>query len=380
MTFSFRLFISRFLILFIIGFILTLPNNYYLLPDIGSSLSESVSSIVLAIFSEAEPGLYSDSSIMLLWTFLLIGLCFIIALILQFIRPKGNNDRLLYWLRTIASWYLALTLFKYGFNKLFNYQFFFPEPNTLYTPLGQLSPDILYWSSMGTSYSYAVFMGLIEIIPATLLLFRKTRAAGSLIAIAVLINVVMVNFGFGITVKIYSLFLLALAIIIFSPQIKRIGLALFSTDSIPESKAAFSPNDKKFEKVYPYAKTLVIGIILFESLAFYFSIGYFNGDNIPKPPLSGAYENVQSNGPKRIFFHSRNYFIIQSKTDDFIDYKSDVDTNNYLIELTDYSDNTCQLNYKDSAENFELTGSFFGTEVNWRFRKLELKNLPIYDN
>ena len=42
---------------------------------------------------------------------------------------------------------------------------------------------------MGTSRIYNIFMGIIEIIPAVLLLHKRTRFLGGLIAFVVLTNV-----------------------------------------------------------------------------------------------------------------------------------------------------------------------------------------------
>ena len=119
-----------------------------------------------------------------------------------------NEIIFFYWTHVLVSNMLAFFLLRYGFDKLFKHQFYLPEPNTLYTPVGLLSKDILFWTSMGTSHSYNVFMGLIEIIPAFLLFFKRTRMLGGLISFAVLLNVLMINIGFDITVKILSSFLL----------------------------------------------------------------------------------------------------------------------------------------------------------------------------
>ena len=50
----------------------------------------------------------------------------------------------------------------YGVQKLLMQQFFTPEANTLYTPLGRLDKDILFWTTMGLSRGYNIFLGVVE--------------------------------------------------------------------------------------------------------------------------------------------------------------------------------------------------------------------------
>src|SRR5205085_9499653 len=105
-------------------------------------------------------------------------------------------------------YYLCLQLLKYGVDKIFKNQFYLPEPNTLFTPAGMLDKDILYWSTMGTSYGYNIFLGSLEIAAALFILIKRTRLIGLLLSLGILINVTEVNFGFDISVKLFSLFLL----------------------------------------------------------------------------------------------------------------------------------------------------------------------------
>ena len=47
---------------------------------------------------------------------------------------------------------------------------------------------------------------LLEILAAVLILIKRTRLMGLLLSLGILINVVAVNFGFDISVKLFSLF------------------------------------------------------------------------------------------------------------------------------------------------------------------------------
>ena len=139
------------------------------------------------IFKIEEPFIYqltSDSTGAFIHTFNLIVLACLGACLWKLIQPNLNYAKIGYVFYTYVRYYLALQLFLYGFNKVFKCQFFLPEPNTLYTHIGEAPKDLLFWSAMGSSYFYTVFGGVLEVFAASLLLFRKTYLLGSLMALS----------------------------------------------------------------------------------------------------------------------------------------------------------------------------------------------------
>ncbi|NOQ72116.1 MAG: hypothetical protein GQ574_08950 [Crocinitomix sp.] len=371
-------FANRTLLVFVIGFILTLPFPYHFLPHIGEILLPILESFKGNFIQNTDAVFQPDSWMMVSTTFVLFLLSISIASILMLTR-KGGADRVHFWLYRISAYYLSLTLLIYGCNKVFKYQFYFPEPNTLFTPLGQLNPDILYWSSMGTSYSYSVFAGLIEILPAFLLLFRKTRLLGALIALGVLINVLMINIGFDIEVKIFTSFLILLSLILLQPHFKRFYSFFINNAPVSPFEESAEPKSKYYIKPRPYLKIILISIILFESFGPYCIKGQFNGDTEAKIYMHGAYA-VSDNPLKieRIFIHNKGYFILQDKDDSFTDYE--MSWNQDILTLNDYEGQTCQLNlvrHKDGT--FRLTGFLFKTYVVWDFERIHLESLAIFE-
>jgi hypothetical protein len=369
----------RTLFLFIVGFILTLPFDFALLPTTGNWFKPTIERGGQSFFSLPDPLYYSDSFVMLIWT----GILFVCSLIISFswtlIVQKKQGSYLHYWIDRISVYYLALILLIYGFNKVFLYQFYIPEPNTLYTPLGQLTPDILYWSSMGSSSTYSIFAGLIELIPALLLFFRKTRLLGAFIAFGVLINVAFINWGFGITVKTFSFFLLLLATIILVPYLNRLSSAFFGDGTVARPLEIKKPSHVLYVKATPYLRVLVILFLLTESLMPYMRMGNFNGYKQAKPTLFGAYQ-VESNPNqvKRIFFHSAAYFILQTDQDEFFDYP--MKWNGSQLELVNYEQDTTRLELiTESDSTYQLIGDFYGTGVNWQMKELDLGTLPFFN-
>lgn len=298
-----------------------------------------------------------------------------------------KRSQALAWARLILHYYLALLLLKYGFDKVFKVQFYLPEPNTLYTPLGQLSKDILFWSTMGLSYGYTIFAGVLEVLAGALILFRKTRTLGLLVAIGILGNVVAINFGFDISVKVYSLFLFFLALLLSSPQWMRLYqfLVLQHTTQLKPTPQVLAslPKPQKWRTV---VKSLVVALLLTETLLPYIQAGNFNDDTYPRPLLHGAYEVVkvsldqqsiplQQSPIKRVFIHRRGFIIFQDGQAHMRDFRLQVDTTQQQLELTGYqqeqmrmgyhyhkTDSTLTLQYTEQGQAIKLTTK----ALNWR--------------
>lgn len=247
----------------------------------------------------------------------------------------------------VLVYYLALQLARYGFDKLFKGQFYLPEPNILYTPLGMLDQDVLYWSVMGLSYPYNVFMGGMEVLAAIGLLIRPTRVLSLLLSGGIFVHVVAVNWSFDISVKLYASFLLGLSILLLAPQMTRLYAFL-----VQQKHTALKPElALQYASQYPFGwaagKTFVLCLICMEVLYPYLRSGYFNDDNSPRPYLHGAYTVEAIRGPqgssippdlhlKRLFIHRDGYLIFQHENDKMEDFKLTLDTLHQQLILTNY--------------------------------------------
>lgn len=304
--------------------------------------------------------------------YILVALLLFIALISGAILNKSRPekvDKLVTLLRFASIVFLSMVLMKYGVDKLFKAQFYLPEPNLLYTPLGKLDKDILFWSTMGTSYEYNLFMGMMEVIPALLILFSRTRKIGLFIACGVLLNVFAINLSFDISVKLFSFLLLALSVFLLYPYLPITNQSNKNIIDTQPTKKCITP--------------LVLVIIAAESLGPSVLRGSFNDDFAPRPYLHGAYSVVQQNftegNPlfdrkiKRVFIHRDGYIIFQMMNDDMLDFKLEIDQGAQRFTLTDYSGGQCVLNYRYSqkTETLEIINTL-GTPLlttktlNWR--------------
>jgi hypothetical protein len=239
---------------------------------------------------------------------------------------------------------------------------------------------------MGTSHTYSVFSGIIELLPASLLILPKTRTFGALIALGVMINVFMLNLGFDISVKLFSFFLIFLCLNILKPEFSNLISFFFTARPISRVHVNLSLKNYLFRGIF--------GLFLVLNGMFPFIIaGNFNDDLAQRPELHGAYDinqfvlNGDSLEPrssekerwKRFFVHRRGYFIVQDMQDKMKDYKLKINDSNTILEITD-PQNT-NLNYRlqihRNGDSIRLQGNFLGKDIYLEALRIDLKKLPI---
>ncbi len=213
-------------------------------------------------------------------------------------RKRLNYREAHAWLRIWVRYALALTLFSYGFAKIFPLQFQPPSLIKLLEPLHSFSPMGLLWTFMGFSPAYTIFAGAAETLGGLLLLFRRTTTLGALVSAAVLLNVVVLNFCYDVPVKLYSLNLLFMAIFLMAPDLGRLARVLVLNRPTKPSmvdNVLFTARPVRIASIV--VKTLFIAVILVGRTAE--SYHYWQSVHARvKPPLYGVWqvENFLRNG------------------------------------------------------------------------------------
>ncbi len=122
----------------------------------------------------------------------------------------------------MCRYLVAAYMMSYGFLKVLSHQFSEPSLVQLTGRYGDFSPMGLLWRTLGFSPTYEVFAGAGEALSGVLLCFRRTTTLGALVGIAVMTNVVMMNFCFDVPVKIFSSHLLLFLGVIALPDARRL--------------------------------------------------------------------------------------------------------------------------------------------------------------
>jgi len=159
------------------------------------------------------------------WTnlWMILTLAFIGCIVWSVIdRKRRSYNTLNYWLCLGVRYFVAIIAFSYGIIKLFALQMPFPNMHQLATPLGDFLPMRLSWMFIGYSTPYQMFSGIMEVIAGALLLYRRTATMGALFALAVFVNVMMLNLTYDIPVKIFSMQLVFCCMFLVAEDINRI--------------------------------------------------------------------------------------------------------------------------------------------------------------
>lgn len=148
----------------------------------------------------------------------------IAALIWSVLDRRRAHYRTLHgWLCILLRFQLGEAMLGYGFAKVIKNQFPAPSAFKLVERVGDLSPMGLLWTFMGYSTAYTFFAGAGEVVGGLLLFFRRTATLGVLVVIGVMSNVVLMNFSYDVSVKLYSSHLLLMALYLLAPDLQRLA-------------------------------------------------------------------------------------------------------------------------------------------------------------
>jgi len=93
---------------------------------------------------------------------------------------------------------LGLTMIPYAVSKLVQLQFVVLPLHTWQMPLEQLPGPLLAWAFLGHAGWFQVLLGVLELVPALLLLFRRTTLLGAMLLLPLTLNVLLVNEAFSL--------------------------------------------------------------------------------------------------------------------------------------------------------------------------------------
>lgn len=268
-------------------------------------------------------------------------------------RKRLSYNKLFYWFIVLCRYYLAFTMFGYGFAKVFKLQMGALSLGQLVQPIGEQSPMGMAWNFVGFSDLYCRFSGWAEVVSGILLVFSRTAILGGIVSFVVLFHVMLLNFSFDIPVKIYSTFLVIISLCILSPYYKRIFGVFFSSKFVNTQE-----QESVFKKVWQHRTALVFKYLV---VIYVFGTSYYNnyaqsleyGEKAPKPPLYGIYETklcIKNNDTinaygdttawKRMVFNWSQFTSVLKYNDKKMRLKCAVDTLKHTVLFTNYSDTT----------------------------------------
>jgi len=170
-------------------------------------------------------------------------------------------------LRVLLRYSIALGLASYGISKILPMQFPPLDPVRLQQRVGDLSPMALLWTFMEYSRPYAFFGGLMECIAVALLCFRRTATLGALVCLAVMTNVALLNFAYGVPVKLYSSMIMLSAAVLALYDVPRLT-ALLVTNRPTTPAIEASPFHERISAGWRWTiKLALVGSVTLSSVA-----------------------------------------------------------------------------------------------------------------
>jgi uncharacterized membrane protein YphA (DoxX/SURF4 family) len=138
------------------------------------------------------------------------------------------------WVFLVIRGFLALVFIVYGALKLLRLQLVTGDLSDL--RFGEASPMLVTWHFFSLSPLYHHAIGVAQIVTGLLLIVPRTAAVGALCFLVIILNIVLINFGYDIAldVKILSCVLLALDGVLLVRYRRRYRLLLLSDAVLDE--------------------------------------------------------------------------------------------------------------------------------------------------
>lgn len=273
-------------------------------------------------------------------------------------EPRGRRreyNTLYAWLRLVMRFALAATLFSYGFEKVFPLQMPPPSATTLAETYGASSPMKLAWTFLGASWQYRIFAGLSEVIPGVLLCFRRTSTLGAMGAAAVMLNIFMMNIGYDIPVKLYSLELLLMALFLLLPD----ALPLWRFFVARKDAALTGVWVRKPERQHLRIAAHCLQVLVIGHLLFITGVSSWKAWRGGETELKGQW-TVQSPSGAATDLH---WTVMTVRAADFVQVKTaDQDKPQFLTVTT--SPKTKTMEFVQSSDNGEPQGAPYAT-LHW---------------
>lgn len=120
-----------------------------------------------------------------------------------------------HWVLILLRYFLAIVMFVYAYIKIVHVQFAIPD-DVKSIPIKEADGVILAFSFLGYSAKFSFILGIAELIPAVLLLFRRTAFLGAVALLPILCFIFLINifYDFIALMKIWTGILLTANLVI----------------------------------------------------------------------------------------------------------------------------------------------------------------------
>lgn len=201
-------------------------------------------------------------------------------------KKSTNYSKLYYWIRVLARYRLAYGMVGWGLKKAFPMQMVYPTLGMLNTPFVDMAEKKLYWSHVGVSFNYTVFLGFAEIIPGLLLLHRKTAVLGGALAAVVCFNICIANHAYDAGVAVPAAYFTLIGIFVAWYDLPKIWNLLVNERDITPYRY-YPVLSEKWQQYLRTGLKVTFNFIFVPLAASTWAYGFFNGNNYNIPSTPG---------------------------------------------------------------------------------------------
>ncbi|MFD3748205.1 DoxX family protein [Nocardia sp. NPDC058633] len=319
-------------------------------------------------------------------------------------RRRPNYARLYEWFRLLLRISLASALLLYGMIKVLPTQMSF-NLERLVEPFGHMSPMAVLWAQSSLSEPYEMALGAAEVVAGALLILPVTSAIGSVLAVVVALQVLLMNLSFDVPVKLFALQLFLFATVLAAPDIARIVRTLLgrAVDARTSTPLLTTPRGNRIL----LAAQVLVGVWLLCATTVEAYDGWHTyGNARPKSPLYGIWnvteysvageqvpalvdfrEPLANSGIpsatqrfRRIIFDIPQGMTVQRLDDSLVSFPARIDTDQHTITLskdTAHQWKIATFSYvQPEPDRLILEGTLGGRPVRMQLDQVDLAQYP----
>jgi len=309
-------------------------------------------------------------------------------------RQRENYIRLQTWFRLFLRFALAAEMFAYGMYKVIPLQMSFPFLTRWVQPFGSFTPEGVLWNSIGASPAYEVFAGCAEMAGGILLLVPLTATFGTLIVLADMIQVFILNMTFDVPVKLLSFHLILMTLFLLAPELSRLTDFFFLNRTVGPSSQPPLFRTLRASRM-ALALQLLFGIYLVGVNTYKNWTGWYaSGGGGIKSPFYGIWDVDQltidgqlrpplitdHDGWRRVIFDLPTSVNFQNMDDSFAGYGASINLQEKTIALTKGTNRNWKANFtfqRPAPDQLTLDGTMDNHRIRMQLQLVDRKWFPL---
>jgi hypothetical protein len=287
-------------------------------------------------------------------------------------RPRGA------WVEStthvMLRFSIALGLMSYAVAKILPQQFPPISTSVLERRVGDLSPMMLLWTFMQYSRTYAFFAGVMELLVCILLCFRRTATLGALVCLAVMSNVALMNFFYGVPVKLYATMIVLSAAVLVLYDAPRLFDVLVRNRPVGASKESTLLQDRVPVVWRRTLKVAAVGSVAVSSVVA--MVGTLN-PAAASAPMAGIWSVSSSTSPWRKLTFGRSAVTVLTTRDSAFSCRYAQGTLENILTLQCPNGHTGEWRWKRVQDTLRLEGSFDNSPMNLTATIFDRSSYPL---